>query len=244
MGEVACQAARAVGYVGAGTVEFLLEEIDGGARFYFLEMNTRLQVEHPVSEAITGRDLVEDQLRVASGHPLGYGQSDVRLDGHAIECRIYAEDAYRFFPSPGPVHALRWPQGSHVRIDAAVDEGSEVSSHYDPMIAKLTVWGPSREKAIAAMRRALEDTTILGISTNLTFHQRVLEEPDFIAGNLTTRYIDEHPALCERRPAAPSRMEAAAAAAGFAMAMSLQRAARDGQQADREISAWRLAGRA
>jgi acetyl-CoA carboxylase biotin carboxylase subunit len=242
MGEVACQAARAVDYVGAGTIEFLLEETDDGASFYFLEMNTRLQVEHPVTEAITGRDLVRDQLLVAAGRPLEYGQEDVRLDGHAVECRIYAEDPYRFFPSPGPVHALVWPQGSGLRIDAAVDEGSEVSSHYDPMIAKLTTWGPDRETAIARMRRALGDTTILGIQTNLSFHRRVLEEPDFCAGTFTTGYVAEHPQLCEEAPGPLAEAEAAAAAVAVSFAAALagdgpSRAPHGG--APGEISAWR-----
>ena len=244
MGEVACRAARAVGYVGAGTVEFLLEETDdGGANFFFLEMNTRLQVEHPVTEAITGRDLVADQLRVAAGEPLGYGQADVRLDGHAIECRIYAEDPYKFFPSPGPVHALVWPQGQRVRIDAAVDAGSEVSSHYDPMIAKLTVWGADREQAMDTMRRALEETTILGIATNLSFHRRVLAEEDFRAGRLTTRYVDRHPALCEPAPPADADVKVAAAAAAYAVAERLRQAAARTGEGPAELSAWRLAGR-
>lgn len=240
MGEVACQAARAVNYVGAGTVEFLLEETDEGASFFFLEMNTRLQVEHPVTEAITGRDLVRDQLLVAAGMPLEYGQEDVRLDGHAVECRIYAEDPYRFFPSPGPVHALVWPQGNGLRIDAAVDEGSDVSSHYDPMIAKLTTWGPTREAAIARMRRALRDTTILGIQTNLSFHRRVLDEPDFCAGALTTAYVAEHPQLCEESPAPQAEAEAAAAAVAVAFAGALARqSGESGQPVAGEISAWR-----
>jgi acetyl-CoA carboxylase biotin carboxylase subunit len=215
MGAVACRAAQAVDYIGAGTVEFLYEEGSDGPRFYFLEMNTRLQVEHPVTEATTGRDLVWDQIRVAAGEPLGYAQEDVQLRGHAIECRIYAEDPERFLPSPGVITCLRWPQGSSVRIDAAVVEGGEVSSHYDPMIAKITVWGPTRLAAIDRMRAALEDTVVLGIETNLPFHLRVLAEEDFRAGHFTTGYIAEHPALTQ--PPAPvdeavSRAIAAAAA--------------------------------
>jgi acetyl-CoA carboxylase biotin carboxylase subunit len=217
MGEVAARAARAVDYRSAGTVEFLFEETEAGPRFYFLEMNTRLQVEHPVTEAITGRDLVWDQLRVAAGEPLGYAQGDVELRGHAIECRIYAEDPSTFLPCPGPVHRVRWPQGAAVRIDAAVRDGSEVSSHYDPMIAKLTVWGPDRRAALARMRAALRDTVLLGIPTNIPLHLRILGEPDFIDGRgVTTRYLDTHPELMQPIAIAaddPRRLAVAAAAA-------------------------------
>jgi acetyl/propionyl-CoA carboxylase alpha subunit len=221
MGDVACRAARAVDYVGAGTVEFLFEETPEGPRFYFLEMNTRLQVEHPVTEAITGRDLVWDQIRIAGGDPLGITQADVEFRGHALECRIYAEDPRRFLPSPGVVTRLVWPAGSHIRVDSAVREGSEVSSHYDPMIAKLTVWAPDRPSAIAKMRRALSDTTCIGIQTNVEFHLRVLSEPDFCAGGFTTRYIDEHPALV----AAPLLAEADSRAVAAAVATEAARAA-------------------
>jgi acetyl-CoA carboxylase biotin carboxylase subunit len=216
MGEVACRAARAVNYVGAATVEFLFEEQPSGEpSFYFLEMNTRLQVEHPVTELTTSRDLVWDMIRVAAGEPLGYAQADVELRGHAIECRIYAEDSTRFLPSPGPLTVLRWPEGPNLRIDAAVREGSEVSSHYDPMIAKLCAWGRTRSEAIERMRRALEDTVVLGIECNVGFHLRVLAEPDFRAGHFTTRYIDEHPALVapHEHGEDDSRAIAAAAAA-------------------------------
>jgi acetyl/propionyl-CoA carboxylase alpha subunit len=198
MGDVATRAAQAVDYRSAGTVEFLFEETEAGARFYFLEMNTRLQVEHPVTEAVTGRDLVWDQLQIAAGVPLGYGQSDVVLRGHAIECRIYAEDPRTFLPRPGTLSRVRWPEGGNVRIDAAVGSGSAVSSHYDPMIAKVITWGPDRPMAVARMRRALGDMTLLGIETNLSLHMRVFEEPDFVHGSaVTTRYLDEHPSLVE-----------------------------------------------
>ncbi|MCA9708406.1 MAG: acetyl-CoA carboxylase biotin carboxylase subunit [Myxococcales bacterium] len=217
MGEVAVRAARAVGYRSAGTVEFLFEETEQGPRFYFLEMNTRLQVEHPVTEAITGRDLVLDQLRVAAGEPLGYGQDDVVLRGHAIECRVYAEDPVSFLPRPGPVHRVRWPQGSMVRIDAAVTDGSEVSSYYDPMIAKITTWGPDRPAALARMRAALHDTVLLGIPTNIPLHLRILAEPDFADGRrVSTRYLELHPELTaphELGQDDPRRIAVAAAAA-------------------------------
>ncbi|MBC7978544.1 MAG: acetyl-CoA carboxylase biotin carboxylase subunit, partial [Myxococcales bacterium] len=194
MGEVAVRAAKAVGYRSAGTVEFLFEELEDGARFYFLEMNTRLQVEHPVTELVTGRDLVWDQLRVAAGEPLGYGAADIVRRGHAIECRIYAEDPITFLPRPGRIELLRWPEDGHVRVDAAVATGCEVSRHYDPMIAKLATWGRDRAEAVARMRRALRDTVILGIETNLPLHLRILDDPDFAGGtSVTTRYISEHP---------------------------------------------------
>ncbi len=228
MGEVACRAARAVDYSGAATVEFLFEEQpDGQPHFYFLEMNTRLQVEHPVTELTTGRDLVWDMIRVASGLPLDYTQADVELRGHAIECRIYAEDPNRFLPSPGPLTVLRWPEGPNLRIDAAVREGSEVSSHYDPMIAKLCAWAPTRPEAIERMRRALEDTVVLGIDCNLGFHLRVLAEPDFRAGRFTTRYIDDHPDLVRPHVHDEDHSRAIAAAAAT-LAMRAGESARAG----------------
>ena len=226
MGEVATLAARAVDYRGAGTVEFLFEETPNGPRFYFLEMNTRLQVEHPVTEAVTGRDLVWDQLRVAAGWPLGYGQGDVQLRGHAVECRIYAEDPIDYLPRPGRLSLVRWPVGPHVRIDAAVGSGSVVSTHYDPMIAKVTTWGPDRISAIDRMLWALRSSVLLGIETNVALHLRVLEEEDFRAGvAVNTRYLDEHGAsradLSTPEGARADRLSAIAAAAGARMARSV-----------------------
>ena len=253
MGEVAVRAARAVDYSGAGTVEFLFEERPEGPRFYFLEMNTRLQVEHPVTEATCGRDLVWDQIRVAAGQPLGYTQAEVELRGHAIECRLYAEHPRTFLPSPGDITRLRWPVGAHIRIDSAVAEGSVVSRFYDPMIAKLTVWGPDRPAALRRMREALRETVVLGIETNLAFHLRVLAEPDFLRGDFSTRYIDVHPALTEavEIPEVDSQAIAAAAAVHAAAALGRgQPSAADGvagslgstasQSAD-FVSPWRRA---
>jgi acetyl-CoA carboxylase biotin carboxylase subunit len=240
MGEMAVKVAKAVGYRSAGTVEFLFEETPEGPRFYFLEMNTRLQVEHPVTEATTGRDLVWDQIRVARGEPLGYAQEDIGLDGHAIECRIYAEDPIRFLPSPGTIRRLRWPTGSDVRVDTAVAEGSVVSPHYDPMIAKITVWGPDRSAALARMRRALSEMACIGISTNIGFHLRVLEEPDFVAGTFDTGYIGQHPALCAQFELPNEASRAAAAAAAVASSIRLA-ASVSGSGADHQISAWQRA---
>jgi acetyl-CoA carboxylase biotin carboxylase subunit len=191
MGEVAVRAAAAVSYVGAGTCEFLLAE-DGS--FYFLEMNTRLQVEHPVTEMITQRDLVHLQIAVANGEPLPFTQADLSVHGAAIECRVYAEDALRFLPSPGKITQLRTPSGPYVRDDSGVYEGSEISVYYDPMISKLIVWAPTRQEAIDRMGRALAEYRVGGIKTNLAFHRRVMKNEDFRRGRYDTSFIEGHKA--------------------------------------------------
>jgi acetyl-CoA carboxylase biotin carboxylase subunit len=190
MGEVAVRGARAVGYHSAGTFEFLLGA-DGA--FYFLEMNTRLQVEHPVTELVTGLDLVREMLRVASGEPLGFTQESVIRRGHAVECRVYAEDpSSGFLPSPGRIEALRTPAGPGVRDDGGAYPGCEVSSYYDPLISKLSTWAPDRARCLARMRRALGEYVVTGIRTNLAFHQRLLEHPEFLAGQYDTGFLDRH----------------------------------------------------
>ncbi len=190
MGAAAVAAAAAVDYEGAGTVEFLLDE-DGS--FYFLEMNTRLQVEHPVTELATGLDLVRAQIRVAEGHRLPWRQEDIRLQGHAIECRIYAEDpAHGFMPSLGVLGVVREPAGPGVRIDSGVRQGDEVSMHYDPMIAKLSVHGPDRSAAIERACRALKDYAVLGVTTNTEYLLAILDVPAFAAGDLHTGFLGEH----------------------------------------------------
>ena len=204
MGACAVMVAKAVNYVGAGTVEFLVSDVDKS--FYFLEMNTRLQVEHPVTELVTGIDLVREQINVAAGKPLSFTQYDVQLTGHAIECRIYAEDPdNNFLPSPGKITRLRIPQGPGIRDDGGVYEGAEVSIYYDPMISKFAVYGADRGQAIERMRRALSEYQIGGIKTTLGFFREAMDDAEFVAGNLDTGFIA---AFNERRKeVAPDRTD-------------------------------------
>jgi len=209
MGEAALTVAATVGYEGAGTVEFLL---DDAGRFHFLEMNTRLQVEHPVTEAVTGRDLVADQLRIAAGEPLDVEQARVRFTGHAIEARLYAEDpAAGFLPATGRVVGLRWPAG--VRVDTGIRQGDEVTDRYDPLLAKLIVHGPDRRGALAAMQGALAATRVLGVRTNLAYLRWLIEQPAIDDGEMRTDTIDQ-----TELPASPvpDDKDWAAAAAGAA----------------------------
>jgi acetyl-CoA carboxylase biotin carboxylase subunit len=200
MGEAAVRAASAVGYSNAGTCEFLL---DANGDFYFLEMNTRLQVEHPVTELVTGIDLVETQIRVAEGEPLGPELDDVQPRGHAVEIRLYAEDPYnRFTPSPGKIEVLRLPEGPGIRNDAGVYEGSEVSIHYDPMLAKLITFGATREKALDRLARALAELRVEGIRTNVPLFKALLADPDFRSGNMDIAMLDRKLAAGELQPPA------------------------------------------
>ncbi len=195
LGASALAGARAVGYEGAGTVEFLL---DDEGRFWFMEMNARIQVEHPVTELVTGVDLIQEQLRVAAGLPLSVAQEDIRFTGHAIECRINAEDPARgFAPTPGAITELRWPLGPGVRIDAACDLGTVVSPYYDSMIGKLIVWGPSRAAAIARTQRALAEIRIdgRGLKSTVAFHQEVLAHGAFRDGDIQTDFLTRHTLL-------------------------------------------------
>jgi len=188
MGETAVRVARAVNYTNAGTVEFL---VDQNKNFYFLEMNTRLQVEHPVTELVTGLDLVHLQIRIAAGERLPFAQEDVRLRGHAMECRIYAEDPdNNYFPSPGKITLLLAPSGPGIRRDSGMYEGWTVPTDYDPMLAKLIGYGSGREQAIARLRRALYEYFVGGIKTNISLFQRILEDGDFQAGRVDTGYLD------------------------------------------------------
>jgi acetyl-CoA carboxylase biotin carboxylase subunit len=188
MGRAAVAAAKAVGYLGAGTCEFL---VDNKFRFYFLEMNTRVQVEHPVTEMVTGVDIVKTGIRIAAGEPIGIQQHEVGIHGWAIECRIYAEDPQKgFVPSPGEILVYRPPGGPGVRNDSGVHPGAEVSVYYDPMISKLVCWGRDRSEAIARMRRALREFVVKGIKTSIPFHRAVMENPKFIAGHFDTSFIE------------------------------------------------------
>jgi acetyl-CoA carboxylase biotin carboxylase subunit len=188
MGEVAVRVAQAAGYTNAGTIEFLVDE---NKNFYFLEMNTRLQVEHPVTELTTGLDLVHLQIRIAAGEKLPFKQEDVRLRGHAIECRIYAEDPdNNFFPSPGKISLLLLPSGPGIRRDSGMYEGWTVPIDYDPLLAKLIGYGTDREQATSRLRRALNEYFVGGIKTNLSLFRRILNDEDFKAGRLDTGFLD------------------------------------------------------
>ncbi len=247
MGEVAVRAAKAVGYHSAGTVEFLLAP-DGS--FYFLEMNTRLQVEHPVTELVTGLDLVREQVRIAYGESLGYEQKDLGQRGHAIQCRIYAEDpSTGFLPSPGRIEVLRVPSGPGVRDDSCAYQGCEIPSYYDPLISKLCVWAPTRPLALARMRRALSEYVTLGIRTNIPFHLALMGEPDFAAGNYDTGYIGKHESVLLTAGSAEDRGDAMAIGAAIARATEDDRLAREAAQRAMgsgggvpSMTPWRLGG--
>ncbi len=187
MGRVAVDACKRIGYSNAGTIEFLLDD-DGS--FYFMEMNTRIQVEHPVTEMVTISDLVAAQIRIAAGEELNYTQDQLIFVGHAIECRVNAEDPVTFTPSPGRITTLNLPSGAGVRVDTAIYDGYFVPPYYDSLIAKVIVHSRTRERAIARMRRALESMVVEGVKTTIPLHLKILNDPDFIAGNLSTRFMD------------------------------------------------------
>jgi acetyl-CoA/propionyl-CoA carboxylase biotin carboxyl carrier protein len=213
MGRAAVEAAKAVGYTGAGTVEFIVDA-DRPRDFFFLEMNTRLQVEHPVTEMITGLDLVEQQIRVAAGGRLAVGQGDISLDGHAIEARLYAEDPARgFLPQAGTVLGLREPTGPGIRVDSSLAVGTVVGSDYDPMLAKVVAWGPDRETARARLVGALGHTAVLGVATNAAFLRALLTDPDVVAGELDTGLVERRGEALTTAAPVPSTVYAAAALA-------------------------------
>jgi acetyl-CoA carboxylase biotin carboxylase subunit len=238
MGEAAVRLAKASGYTNAGTVEFL---VDTSQNFYFLEMNTRLQVEHPVTEMITGVDLVKEQFRIASGEPLGLCQEEIAWRGHALECRIYAEDPdNRFFPSAGRITLLRTPAGPGVRDDSGIYEGWTVPVHYDPLLSKVVTWGRDRTESICRMQRALGEYRVSGIKTNLSFFRSILGHEKFTAGELSTDFIEKHfsPASETLSPLALRNAAVAAAVlyAGRSTAgIPIRRS--------REESPWKMAGR-
>lgn len=190
MTKAAVTLARAAGYENAGTVEFI---VDGAGDFYFLEMNTRLQVEHPVTELIAGLDLAAWQIRIAAGEALPFAQNEIRRHGHALECRVYAEDpAQGFLPSTGTLTTYRPPSGPGVRVDDGLENGSEVTPYYDPMLAKVITWGHDRAEAVRKMKRALSDMVVLGVTTNIPYLLAILDEPHFQAGNTTTNYLNDY----------------------------------------------------
>jgi acetyl/propionyl-CoA carboxylase alpha subunit len=206
----ALKAASAVNYSNAGTVEFLLEPESG--EFYFLEMNTRLQVEHPVTEYVTGLDIVKWQLRIAAGETLDFKQDDLGQVGHSIECRIYAEDpANGFLPQTGRIHVLKLPAGKGIRVDAGITAGQQVEAFYDPMLAKLIVHAPTRSEAIKRMLLALKQLVLLGATSNINFLQAVLEQPAFVQGQVDTAWVERE--LSEWTPAVNAPIEVLIAAA-------------------------------
>ncbi|HEY9547776.1 MAG TPA: biotin carboxylase N-terminal domain-containing protein, partial [Solimonas sp.] len=211
--ETAAGIARSIGYRNAGTVEFIFGQ---GGEFYFLEMNTRLQVEHPVTEEITGIDLVHEQLRVAAGETLGYGQEAVKSQGHAIEFRIYAEDAARgYTPTTGPILVLHPPEGDGVRWDSGVLQGGEVTSAFDPMIAKLIIRGADRNDAIVKADKALKETVLLGCKTNTAFLRRLIAHPAFVAGDVHTGFLDANPQIAAEPELSEAALQALLAAAAL-----------------------------
>ena len=239
MGDAACRLARAAGYVNAGTVEFL---VDSERNFYFLEMNARLQVEHPVTEMVTGVDLVREQLRIAAGEKLTLTQADVTWRGWAIECRVNAEDPFAgWLPSPGTITGLRAPSGPWVRDDSGVYEGFEVSTFYDPMISKLVAWGSNRDEAIDRMLRALGEYTVVGPVANIAFHRWALEHPAFRAGDIDTGFIARHfrPAATDTTGDLPVIAAAIAAVSRLDWTASRPGAAPSGSPASR----WRTLAR-
>ncbi len=242
MGECAIKVAKAVDYVGAGTVEFLVSDLDKS--FYFLEMNTRLQVEHPVTELVTGIDLVREQITVANGAELSFSQSDISWDTHAIECRVYAEDPENnFLPSPGKITRLRVPQGNGVRDDGGVYEGAEVSIYYDPMISKLAVFGKTRREAIDRLRRALREYEVGGIKTTLPFFREIVEDEEFIAGNLDTGFIPRFNQRREPKVLDDETRDLALVAAALTFSDKQKVVSNEIGETRQTVSRWVLAGR-
>jgi acetyl-CoA carboxylase biotin carboxylase subunit len=242
MGAVAVKAAQAVDYLNAGTIEFL---VDKERNFFFLEMNTRLQVEHPITEVITGVDIVAEQMRIARGRQLTYKQEDIEIRGHAIECRINAEDPYNgFLPSTGRITHSLLPTGPGVRIDTGVYPGFEITPYYDPMIAKLIVWGETRGQAILRMRRALEEYRIVGVRTNIPFHQTMMDSHRFMGGQYDTRFVEERFSM----PQADAEQETdhpeiAAVFATLVAHHEAQRSAEFVMPNERDTSNWKWMGR-
>jgi acetyl-CoA carboxylase biotin carboxylase subunit len=241
MGSVAVKAAQAVDYINAGTIEFL---VDKDRNFYFLEMNTRLQVEHPVTEMVTGVDIVAEQIRVARGRQLSYTQEQIRFNGHAIECRVNAEDPFsNFMPSTGRITHSLLPTGPGVRVDTGVYPGFEITPYYDPMIAKLIVWGETRAQAILRMRRALEEYRIVGVRTNIPFHQTLMDSHRFMGGQFDTRFVEERFSMKGSSEAEDANAEIAAILATLVAHKQTELSAQIVRRNARDTSNWKWVGR-
>jgi acetyl-CoA carboxylase biotin carboxylase subunit len=241
MGRVACTAAAAVDYLNAGTIEFLVNE---DKKFYFLEMNTRLQVEHPVTEIVTGLDIVKEQIRIARGRKLHVTQEDIHLSGWAIECRINAEDPYNnFLPSAGKITQSILPTGPGVRVDTGVYPGFEISPYYDSLISKLICWGETRGEAILRMRRALEEYRILGVKTNIPFHQNIMDSHRFMAGQYDTRFVEERFSMDQASGKQKDLAEIASIMATVVAHRESQRASQIIRKSERDTSNWKWIGR-
>ncbi len=241
MGEVAVRAARAVDYANAGTIEFL---VDQEKNFYFLEMNTRLQVEHPITEEVTGVDIVKEQIRIARGRPLKHKQDDIRMNGWALECRINAEDPHLdFMPSTGRIQHMLLPTGPGVRIDTGVYSGFEISPYYDSLISKLVIHGETRAEAILRMRRALEEYRIIGISTNIPFHQNLMDSHRFMAGRYDTQFVEQRFSMQQADLSRKSYPNIAAIISTLVAHQEMQRAANIIQQDQGSSSNWKWGSR-
>ena len=241
LGAVAVRAAQAVNYVNAGTIEFL---VDKNKNFYFLEMNTRLQVEHPVTEMVTGIDIVKEQIRIARGRCLRHKQEDIHSNGWAIECRINAEDPYNnFIPSTGRITHTLLPTGPGIRVDTGVYIGFDVSPYYDSLISKLIVWGDTRGEAILRMRRALEEYKILGVRSNIPFHQHLMDSHRFMGGQYDTRFVEERFSIEEAEERKESHPELAAILATLVAHRQTERAAHVIQRNERDTSNWKWLSR-
>jgi acetyl/propionyl-CoA carboxylase alpha subunit len=241
MGEVAVRAAQSVGYLNAGTIEFL---VDKNKNFFFLEMNTRLQVEHPVTEFVTGVDIVKEQIRIARGRQMRYSQEDLTMNGWAIECRINAEDPYNnFLPSTGVISHSLLPTGPGVRVDTGIYPGFTISPYYDSLISKLIVWGETRAEAVLRMRRALEEYKIVGVRTNIPFHQSLMDSMRFMTGHFDTRFVEERFSIEAAEEGKVSYPDIAAIMATLVAHQQTQRAAHIIQRGDRDTSNWKWISR-
>jgi acetyl/propionyl-CoA carboxylase alpha subunit len=241
MGALAVRAAQAVGYVNAGTIEFL---VDKDKNYYFLEMNTRLQVEHPVTEMVTGVDIVKEQIRIARGRQMRYTQDDIFMNGWAIECRINAEDPYNnFLPSTGRISHSLLPTGPGVRVDTGVYPGFEISPYYDSLISKLIVWGETRAEAILRMRRSLEEYRIVGVRTNIPFHQNLMDSHRFMGGQYDTRFVEKRFSMEAAEEGKTDQSGIAAIIATLVAHQQTQRAAHIIQRGERDTSNWKWLSR-